>query len=77
MKQFDAAPKLKNHLTNNEVSKNPTITPEKRDEDVEKEIRILISRKTNQSQPGIKPEKLHARGKKTICRKKKPGDKRE
>ena len=46
--------------------KNPTITHEKRDGDVEKEIRILLSRKTNQNQPAIKPEKTTHQRKKRL-----------
>ena len=70
MKQFDPVPKLKNHLKNNLVSKNPTITHKKRNGEVGKEIRILLSRKTNQNQPGIKPEKTTRQRKKDYMQKK-------
>ena len=49
---------------------NPTITHEKTDGDVEKEIRILLSRKTNQNQPGIKPEQTTRQRKKDYMQKK-------
>ena len=49
---------------------NPTITHEKRDGDVEKEIRILLSRKTNQNQPRIKPAKTTCQRKKDYMQKK-------
>ena len=37
---------------------------------MEKEIRILLSRKTNQNQPGIKPEKTTRQRKKDYMQKK-------
>ena len=70
LKQFGAAPKLKNRLKNNYDSKQPTISHEKRDGNVEKEIRILLSRKTNQNQPGIKPKKTTRQRKKDYMQKK-------
>ena len=48
----------------------PTTTPEKKDGDVKKEIGILLSRKTNQNQAGIKPEKTTHQRKKDFMQKK-------
>ena len=47
-----------------------TITYEKRDGEVEKEIRILLSRKTSQNQAGIKSEKTTRQRKKDYMQKK-------
>ena len=47
-----------------------TKTHEKRDGDVEKEIRIVLSRKTSQNQAGIKPERTTRQRKKDYMQKK-------
>ena len=46
------------------------VTHENKDGDVEKEIRILLSRKTHQNQPGIKPQKTTRQRKKDYMQKK-------
>ena len=48
----------------------PRITHEKRDGDIEKEIRILIPKKGNQNQPGIKPENATSQRKNDYVQKK-------
>ena len=54
---------------------NPTIIHEKKDGDLEKEIRILLSMKTKENQPGIKLEKTTRQRKKDYMQKK--GTKRQ
>ena len=60
---------LEYYYPHNSLEK-PTISHEKRVGDVEKDIRILLPRKINQNQHGIKPEKTTRHRKKDYMQKK-------